>query len=1383
MEYKFDRILKENDTVIIQKLHEIIDKKFFATIPFSPIKNIASESELVDVTECKIYTIEADTRFRERRWEKFTESYRGQDVGDTPKLLLQQIPIWDVFKDETEDFHHNIYQTARKLECITCHAKGRVTCDQCHGKGLVVCSSCNGSGKNKCNECNGARQVKCSSCRGSGTRTERRTEQYKKTCTACQGKMFIAGKKCWACELGQEIAYRDNLYDVPCIRCNGSGKNTCSTCGGNGDLTCSQCNGAGRLTCSQCNGDREITCSICDGQRYVVNGFALTQNDWYRQKTYTQQDHEKNDFSEFVIPTCFPNDSPKTENYDPNENIPKTYWGSPILMDKAIISLENDGLIDDIPIFKGDAVDSIHKTITAIIASFPIEENIRYYKQKISIYSNSMYLYRFKLNKLLSSDEKIHAFIVDLDAMTVKVVSELLSDIVTPLKKDACDVFNEKYLTSAFIKAIKAKCVSPDDSEIANLLKKINAQISLISCIPIIVISAGILLTIFYVLKITALNNLMWFILPSFFIIWWIYKRIFFNDLFYRCYGRRMQLLFPAFLIAILIWTTTFAAVGNIISGVVIAAVMFLILGWRILAKRDYKSIMSIKIPTGEKLNSMEHKKPVAAQRYLKVEPDNIVKRLNSLMPHKGSTLAVWFFIIFLIVFTVCVIWHDSRQNIREYSKRIIIQYSDSETKYQFGIALLNGIGYAKNNSDAAVWIKKAADEGHVQAQYELGNCYFTGTGFSRNDSHAVDYYKMAASKGLSVAQNKLGDCFARGVAGKVDMQKAFTSYRLAAAQNYSEAQFNVAMCYLDGKGVDKNLLSAFEYFTQAAKNGFKIAKYHLGRCYEYGLGTNIEYTKALAYYADVAIEVSEAQKGQARLKEIGKWWALAVNNDAQAQYNVGICYFDGNGVKKDLIEAYNWFSKSAGGQNADGIVAVADCHFYGYGISKDIPSAVATFKKMAQQKHRYAQFRLGSCYEQGIVVEQNLSTAGNLYSESMNQGYINAESALKRIVRISKVWDDAIKNHNATAQLELGKCYESGDGITQSDKLAFSCFWESAKQENPEAMYLAAIYYESGKGSKKDLKSAIELLKKSAAKEYVPAIFELAMKYKLGDGVERNLTTSHDLFARSAQAGYKNSSQLASELKTIALYWTPAIEMNDRKAQYMLAHCYMDGNGIDQDLQKAYELLKKSSDQGYPDALYEWAVNLSKSAKTITEKQNIATLLTKAADANHGEAIVMLGILYYSGDGVEENYDKSIELWTKAVAQKNANAMYQLGKHRLHGRGFFNSGKNINKAIELFIDAAELGQPEAILCLDEYFRDKDKMFSLQSDTRKLLIAYYAKAASFGHLDAMYKYGRALYEGDFVDKDIQTGSGWMQKAADSGYLDAQKFISGEKLFK
>lgn len=69
----------------------------------------------------------------------------------------------------------------------------------------------------------------------------------------------------------------------------------------------------------------------------------------------------------------------------------------------------------------------------------------------------------------------------------------------------------------------------------------------------------------------------------------------------------------------------------------------------------------------------------------------------------------------------------------------------------------------AKNHSKAAKWYRKAADEGHAQAQSDLGECYYFGEGVEQNYAEAVKWYRKASEQGHEQAQDALenyyGNC------------------------------------------------------------------------------------------------------------------------------------------------------------------------------------------------------------------------------------------------------------------------------------------------------------------------------------------------------------------------------------------------------------------------------------------------------------------------------------------------------------------------------------------------------------------------------------------------------------------------------------------------
>ena len=59
--------------------------------------------------------------------------------------------------------------------------------------------------------------------------------------------------------------------------------------------------------------------------------------------------------------------------------------------------------------------------------------------------------------------------------------------------------------------------------------------------------------------------------------------------------------------------------------------------------------------------------------------------------------------------------------------------------------------------------IKKAAEQGDVEAQLKLGTMYVQGEGVPEDDTKAVYWFHQAAEQGQAEAQSKLGFMYAQG--------------------------------------------------------------------------------------------------------------------------------------------------------------------------------------------------------------------------------------------------------------------------------------------------------------------------------------------------------------------------------------------------------------------------------------------------------------------------------------------------------------------------------------------------------------------------------------------------------------------------------------------
>lgn len=182
------------------------------------------------------------------------------------------------------------------------------------------------------------------------------------------------------------------------------------------------------------------------------------------------------------------------------------------------------------------------------------------------------------------------------------------------------------------------------------------------------------------------------------------------------------------------------------------------------------------------------------------------------------------------------------------------------------------------------------------------------------------------------------------------------------AKKGNAQAQYEVGMCYLNGSGTGKDLKKAAKWFNLATCQGNKEAKERLFASYS---------------------------------KELEK---LAKKNDADAQYALGMCYLEGRQTAKDLKKAAQWFSlaTSQGHQEAQ------KQFFASY--SKEL-------EKMAKKKNPDAQYALGMCYYEGRQIARDTDKAGKWFYRAKEQGHQKAMemfysfNSLKRRFVTQRLW------------------------------------------------------------------------------------------------------------------------------------------------------------------------------------------------------------------------------------------------------------------------------------------------------------------------------------------------------------------------------------------
>jgi TPR repeat protein len=75
-------------------------------------------------------------------------------------------------------------------------------------------------------------------------------------------------------------------------------------------------------------------------------------------------------------------------------------------------------------------------------------------------------------------------------------------------------------------------------------------------------------------------------------------------------------------------------------------------------------------------------------------------------------------------------------------------EVGEPNAQYIIGEMYYNGLGVKKDHAEAAIWIRKAAEQGLSEAQFVIGHMYYYGLGVKEDPEEALIWCRKAAENG-----------------------------------------------------------------------------------------------------------------------------------------------------------------------------------------------------------------------------------------------------------------------------------------------------------------------------------------------------------------------------------------------------------------------------------------------------------------------------------------------------------------------------------------------------------------------------------------------------------------------------------------------------------
>ncbi len=377
----------------------------------------------------------------------------------------------------------------------------------------------------------------------------------------------------------------------------------------------------------------------------------------------------------------------------------------------------------------------------------------------------------------------------------------------------------------------------------------------------------------------------------------------------------------------------------------------------------------------------------------------------------------------------------------------------------------------------------------------------------------------------------------------------------------------------------------AVKCLERAASQQNARAQFYLGLCYEKGQGVPKKDLRKAAYWYRHAAE-----------------WNLPEAKEAMSR-----CYREGIGVNRDVSEAIRWEERAKDphyrpysweAKEADLDSSQLERDAVGACMAGRYPEAVEGFRLLMEKDFsRYstsiAQYHLGICYEKGEGVQQDYDEAMNMYRLAAENGKVDAETAAGSLCYelgdhdgAAQWFRSAAQKDNMEAQFRLGRCLCLGEGVSRDVGEGLKWLNAAASGGNEDAILYLASLYEEGELVPRDYSRAAECLR---AVEHTPAgAFRLARFYLEGLGVPKDENKALDLFRGAYMYRYPGAEEA---------YYQLLEKMGGDKQKEQ-------DDGLDVFRKEIPDLIKKAN-EGAADAAYELSIYyLSGKSEDCTQEE-----------------------------------------------------------------------------------------------------------------------------------------------------------------------------------
>ena len=671
------------------------------------------------------------------------------------------------------------------------------------------------------------------------------------------------------------------------------------------------------------------------------------------------------------------------------------------------------------------------------------------------------------------------------------------------------------------------------------------------------------------------------------------------------------------------------------------------------------------------------------------------------------------------------------------------------------------------------------AEAGFPEAQYFVGYMYYKGDGVTKNFDEAMKWFYAAANGGHEQSVKIISEFVASEEDGDIktlnelvtnpfnmfseeELRQKFEKFKKDALAGNVKAQAALGTSYALGKGTEKDLNEAKKWYKKAAENGDEMAYYLLN---------TLEKQQKEQAESNAEKPRKAPEKKNKKTKNI--WIALTAligliflvkssKIKAKMRYNLGGKYEKGDSQPQNFEKAFACYKEAAELGMLQAQSKLGSMYYYGKGCQPNFEEALKWCMKAAERGDAVAQRITGSIYFEGKGTEQNVEEAFKWYEKAAKNNDAEAQKIFGlmcyRLDNIEEAFFwflKAAEQGLPEAQYVVGNMYYTGNGVVERDlKEAFNWFYSAGEHGEADAQYSLGIMYYNGEFVEKNYDDAFKWFLKSAKQDNAAAQFEIGYMFENGISVEQNYSAALMWYKKADANGDERAAEKIKEFKVTrnADIYTADFSSDDEEAPDKKVEAYHEDEA-EQKEETTSENTNNEEGGGNESA------DEKEQVKTETEKRKF----------NVGKFVVAIGLVALIAVSIFSIYDDSEDEEESSEKVVDAEELFVLGLRYYSGNGV---RQNYEKAMEYFHKAAELGYAPAQASLGEMYREGRGVNRDYKESFK----WYLKAAESGMSESQYNVGYMYYHGEGVEVSKEKAADWFMKAAEQGYAPAQNYL-------